>query len=179
MIKRYLWRSGWGSTVQGLRHIWTLQEKHSFTHSFFPAAQLFPPRVGCLVVCCVVGCCVVVMLLLLFSFTLLLRCQHHRRHHCWHAAAAATTVGPHGGWCLLHECRQHPHHVVANWATEKIRNKNTPWTMALGGRQAQIKMQEPTNNMRAWRGRDETWGATGGERKGSAIWLFSGNQVGT
>jgi hypothetical protein len=80
--KRYLWRSGWRSTVHGLRHTWTLKKKHSFTHSFFPAAQLLPLRVGCLVGCCV-GCCVVVMLLLLSLFTLLPHCN----------TAATATVG--------------------------------------------------------------------------------------
>ncbi len=35
------------------------EKKHSFTHSFFPATQLSPLRVGCLVGCHV-GCCVVV-----------------------------------------------------------------------------------------------------------------------
>jgi hypothetical protein len=39
------------------------KKKHSFTHSFFPATQLFPLRVGCLVGCRV-GCCVVVDVLL-------------------------------------------------------------------------------------------------------------------
>ncbi len=34
-------------------------KKHRFTHSFFPAIQLSPLRVGCLVGCRV-GCCVVV-----------------------------------------------------------------------------------------------------------------------
>jgi hypothetical protein len=37
---RYLWRSAWHSIVQGSRHTWTLQKKHSFKHSFFPATQL-------------------------------------------------------------------------------------------------------------------------------------------
>jgi hypothetical protein len=77
------------STVQGSRHTWTLQKKHSFKHSFFPAIQLFPLCVGCLVGCCV-GCCVVVMLLSLSLFTLLPHCQHRRCHHRWHAAA---TIG--------------------------------------------------------------------------------------
>ncbi len=71
-------------------------EKHIFEHSFFPATQLSPLRVGCLVSCCV-GCCVVVMLLSLSSFTLLPRCQHCRCHYHWHTAAAATAVGWQGG----------------------------------------------------------------------------------
>jgi hypothetical protein len=87
--KRYLWRSAWCSTVQGSRHTWTLQKKHSFEHSFFPATQLFPLRVGCLLGCCV-GCCVVVMLLMLSLFTFiatlptLLPLPPLARRHCRH-----------------------------------------------------------------------------------------------
>ncbi len=84
----------------GMHHTtWTLK-KHSFTHSFFPAAQLFPLRVGCHVGC-PVGCCVVVVFLSLFLFTLLPRCQHRHCRHCWHAAAAATAIGRCGGWCYF------------------------------------------------------------------------------
>jgi hypothetical protein len=94
--KRYLRRSGWHSTVQGLRHTWAFQDKHSFEHSFFPATQLFPLRVGCLVGCCV-GCCVVFMLLMLSLFTLLPHCQHCCRRYHWHTAATATAIGWQGG----------------------------------------------------------------------------------
>jgi hypothetical protein len=60
------------------------EKKHSFEHSFFPTAQLFPLGVGCLVGCRV-GCCVVVMLLLLFC---LLCCR------VANTAAAATVSTP-------------------------------------------------------------------------------------
>jgi hypothetical protein len=44
------------------------------------------------------------------------------------------------------------------WAIKLSNRKNQEqrYTMALGGRQTQIKMQEPTKNMRAQWGRDET-----------------------
>ncbi len=89
--KRYFWRPGWRSTVQGSRHTWTLK-KHSFTHSFFTAAQLSNLHVGCFVGCRA-GCCVVVMLLSLSSFTLLPCCQHRHHRHRLHAAAAVTAAG--------------------------------------------------------------------------------------
>ncbi len=88
------------------------KKKHSFTHSFFLAAQLFPLRVGCLVGWRV-GCCVVVMLLPLSLFTLLPRCQHRLCCHCWHAAAAAPTIGRHGGWRYL---------IVSHWIERQTKS---------------------------------------------------------
>ncbi len=111
--KRYLLRSAWCSTIQGSRHTWTLQKKHSFEHSFFPATQLFPLCVGCFVGWRF-GWCVVVMLLSLSLLTLLPCCQHCCRCHRWHAAASTTTVGWQGGWHLLHKHRQQPRQVGAS-----------------------------------------------------------------
>ncbi len=53
------------------------EKKHSFTHSFFPATQLSPLRVGCLVGCHV-GCCVVVL-----PPPSAPCCRRHRRHSHW------------------------------------------------------------------------------------------------
>ncbi len=105
------------------------QKKHSFKHRFFPAAQLFPIRVGCHVVCCV-GCCVVVVLLSFSLFTLLPRCKHRCRRHHWHAAATtATAVGWHEGW-----------HYLIVWAIELSYRKNQEqqYTMALDNCQTQL-----------------------------------------
>jgi hypothetical protein len=68
------------STVQGSRHTWTLKQKHSFTHSFFPTAQLFPLCVGCLV-----GCLLVVVMLSCCCCCLCLLC-------CRVANTAATAI---------------------------------------------------------------------------------------
>ncbi len=59
--KRYIRRSAWRSTVQGSTHTWTLNKKHSFTHSFFPATQLSPPMLAVVLVVVLVvvllSCC--------------------------------------------------------------------------------------------------------------------------
>jgi hypothetical protein len=98
---------------QGVETYLDIEKKHSFEHNFFPAIQLSPLHVGCLVGCCV-GCCVVAMLLSLSLFTFSPHCQHPHCRHCQHAAPSATTFSLHRGWRLLHECQQQPHHVVAH-----------------------------------------------------------------
>jgi hypothetical protein len=56
----------------GVKTYLDTEKKHSFTHSFFPATQLSPLHVGCLVDC-PFGCCVVVPPPPL--------AHRHRRHH--------------------------------------------------------------------------------------------------
>jgi hypothetical protein len=59
--KRYLWRSAWRSTVQGLRHTWTLQKKHSSTTVSFPPLNYSPSVLAVLLVVVLVvvllSCC--------------------------------------------------------------------------------------------------------------------------
>jgi hypothetical protein len=59
--KRYLRRSAWRCTVQGSRHTWTLQKKHSFEHSFFPPLNYSPSVLAVLLVVVLVvvllSCC--------------------------------------------------------------------------------------------------------------------------
>jgi hypothetical protein len=71
-------------------------------------------------------------------------------------------------------------HYLIVWAIELSGGKNQEkrYTMALGGHQTQIKMQQPTKNMRAWWGRDETWGATGRECGGARFDCFRAIELG-
>ncbi len=74
--KRYLWRSGWHSTVQGSRHTWTLK-KNIVSHIVsFPLLNYSPFVMAVLLVvvliivllsCC---CCVVVIVFIYFVATL-------------------------------------------------------------------------------------------------------------
>ncbi len=152
------------------RHTWTLK-KHSFEYSFSPATQIIPPP--CWLSCWLLCCCHVVVVVFVYFVAALptlpppppLACRR-RRHHRWPA------------WRLTPATWTPTAALPRHRKLSDGKNQEQKYNMASGGRQTQIKLQQPTKNMRAWRGRDETWGATSGERGGSTIWLFLGDQVG-
>ncbi len=61
MQKRYLWRSGWRSTVQGLRHTWTLKKNIVSDIVSFPPLNYSPSVLATLLVVVLVvvllSCC--------------------------------------------------------------------------------------------------------------------------
>jgi hypothetical protein len=82
--KRYLWRSAWHSTVQGLRHTWTLQKNTVLNTVSFPPLNYSPSVLAVLLV-------VVLVVVLLLCCC---RCLHLLCCRVANTAAVATVGTP-------------------------------------------------------------------------------------
>jgi hypothetical protein len=102
--KRYLWRSGWRSTVQGSRHTWTLK-KNIVSHKKISGRSIIPLScwLSCWLLCWLLCCChVVVVVFVYFVFVVTLPtlpplpllapcCCCHRRWLVWRMTPATQT----------------------------------------------------------------------------------------
>ncbi len=116
------------------------EKNHSFEHSFFPAALLLPLCVACLDGCRV-GCCVVVRQGIGFRW-LPLEGEAQQPTESW--SQQYDIAGGDGV--------QNDHDGVGRYLIVRAiklsdgKNQEQKYTMALGGRQIQIKTQQPTKN---------------------------------
>ncbi len=90
--KRYLWRSGRRSTVQGSRHTWTLEKNQIVSHIVSLPLLNYPPSVlrgSCWLPCWLLCCCHVVLVFFIYFVAVLptlppppLSARRHQCHCC-------------------------------------------------------------------------------------------------